>query len=708
MFNSDNPITSRSEDKLGRDGFCKHFAKSIMNYNENETLTIGLFGEWGSGKTSIINMTLEYIDAEYVDSPNRKPIIIKYDPWNFSDQNNLIQQFFKELSQNLKRKEYGEKLNMVGEAVENYSIYLEPFTFTLTSIPGISIIFNSIGKSISKYFTKRANDIGSLKTEIKNKILKIDKKIIVIIDDIDRLTNTEIRQIFQLVKSLADFPNVIYILSFDREIVCEALKEVQKGDGNDYIEKIIQVPIEVPKAEQSDIFNLLFNELNKTLSIIPDGSFDNYYWGNIFNYGIKDFFKSIRDVKRFLNIFRFGFHPIMDEVNPVDFLVITSLQVFLPTLYDKIKNNKELFVSESKKFLDPSSIKDLSHEKKDYEDLLKSIPDEKVKGLDMILRRMFPKVELLANEQQFSYSDENMNEWLLKNRICHPEKFDIYFSLSLSKLISETEIIEIIENVSDIKITKIKIEEFIASNRISYFLISIYARIDTSFKERQENILKLILGTADLYLNYQKSFSPIIYKILNNCGSVEQRFQMLRNSISVGDNGLYVNVELISTLESEHSEDSTIPESERLLNLKSIKELEEMLITKIELAATNGSLLNNNKLPFILYRWKRWGVESELNSYLEKIKSDDILLIKFISGFTYPVKVLGSGDVVPNITYDQYFKDLKQFLDVDEVYKKIKDIKQGEIYNTFNEKEKISIEWFERYYEGRVGRGYSF
>ena len=95
MFNSDNPIKLRSDDLLERDPFCKYLAKSILKYQDDETLTIGLLGKWGSGKTSIVNLTLQHIENDFLDNPERKPIVIKFNPWNFSDQNNLIFQFFK-------------------------------------------------------------------------------------------------------------------------------------------------------------------------------------------------------------------------------------------------------------------------------------------------------------------------------------------------------------------------------------------------------------------------------------------------------------------------------------------------------------------------------------------------------------------------------------------------------------------------------------
>ena len=79
------------------------------------------------------------------------------------------------------------------------------------------------------------------------------------LDDIDHLSNEQIRYVFQLITSVARFPNTIYLLVFDKEIVVEALKDVQSGNGQDYLEKVIQMPIQIPDIQRSDLRNILFD-----------------------------------------------------------------------------------------------------------------------------------------------------------------------------------------------------------------------------------------------------------------------------------------------------------------------------------------------------------------------------------------------------------------------------------------------------------------
>src|SRR5579862_6804327 len=116
MFDPDVPVQKVDDDRLGRKDFAKSLASAILAYNQKDSLAIGLYGSWGSGKTSVINMALDYISLE---NPNgAKARIVRFEPWNFSDQGQLIGQFFKRLSQVLKRKDDPEQIKRIGERIE--------------------------------------------------------------------------------------------------------------------------------------------------------------------------------------------------------------------------------------------------------------------------------------------------------------------------------------------------------------------------------------------------------------------------------------------------------------------------------------------------------------------------------------------------------------------------------------------------------------
>ena len=265
MFKPDQPIKSCKEDILGRYLFAQSLGDAILSYKEKDSIVIGLFGAWGSGKTSIINMALEHIDFV---SKNRndaeKPIVIRFNPWNYSDQNQLITQFFRQLSIVLRRPDYASDVKKAGEKLETYAKFFEPFKL----IPGLGQyvgiakdVLQGVGTSVKNWGDLKSNDLNAIRAELNELLRKQPHKIIVVIDDIDRLNNTEIRQIFQLVKSLGDFPNTIYLLAFDKNVVINALKKVQEGSGIEYLEKVVQIPFEIPLISKQEVERLLFSNL---------------------------------------------------------------------------------------------------------------------------------------------------------------------------------------------------------------------------------------------------------------------------------------------------------------------------------------------------------------------------------------------------------------------------------------------------------------
>ena len=100
-YNNDRPIYTSEQDLLGRASFSKCLGKSIYSYNGSEGLIIGLFGKWGSGKTSVINMAINEIES-LAEGEENKPLIIKFAPWNYSDKDNLISLFFESMKNKIK------------------------------------------------------------------------------------------------------------------------------------------------------------------------------------------------------------------------------------------------------------------------------------------------------------------------------------------------------------------------------------------------------------------------------------------------------------------------------------------------------------------------------------------------------------------------------------------------------------------------------
>ena len=280
MFYSDKPISSNNEDKLNRKGFAKLLAHTLVHLDSKDTFTVGLFGKWGCGKTSLVNMTLAEIEnIQAKNETDEQIIVVHFEPWNFTDTNQLLTQFFVRLANEFQKK--GNKnLTKIGKALENYS---DAFGL-LELIPGVGAPIASaskwglsrLGQKMQKGLDER--DVLKQKEQVIQLLKAQSNRILVILDDIDRLSNEQIRYVFQLITSVARFPNTTYLLVFDKEIVVEALKGVQSGNGQDYLEKVIQMPIQIPNIQRSDLRNALFERLDEIIADFKELGYNQKHW----------------------------------------------------------------------------------------------------------------------------------------------------------------------------------------------------------------------------------------------------------------------------------------------------------------------------------------------------------------------------------------------------------------------------------------------
>ena len=260
-YSTDRPIETGEQDLLGRASFSEQLGKAIYEYNGKDGLVIGLFGKWGTGKTSVINMAVNEITELAKDDEN-KPIIMKFAPWNYSDKDNLISMFFQSLKNKINVQDNEELKNKVGKALSDYAGAFDALSLVPVIGSGVAAILKTLAQAKGAELMECA-DLDMTRRILEDALIQAEKKIIIVIDDIDRLANSQIRDVFQLVKQVADFPNVIYLLAMDREVVRRALTDVHNIDGNEYLEKIIQVPFELPELKKSKLHNIFYLNYNK-------------------------------------------------------------------------------------------------------------------------------------------------------------------------------------------------------------------------------------------------------------------------------------------------------------------------------------------------------------------------------------------------------------------------------------------------------------
>ena len=412
----DEPIQSLKQDILGREKFIEDLQKEIENLPFDNSFVFGLYGSWGEGKTSVINLLVNKFRK------NEDFLIVNFDPWNFKDEKAILSAFYDQIE-----NAFSEKY------------ILSEFERTMIKYQNIiSIGLSNTGINLS--FPDRKDTLFKLKKEIEKFIEQTKKKILIFIDDIDRLQPYEVLLIFKIVRLSANFKNTIFLLAFDQLIIQNYLKNDLKIDS-EFLEKIVQKSIPLPAIEQQEIGQFLDIHLEKLfdeLAISKEGR-EKFYkdFHLIYLMQISKFFKTLRRVKRYINGLRSTLPLVKNEVNLYDFLILEIIRNFFPKIYDDIWRNPWSYLPikwDIKHYFSSPFASGVNEDKK-YEIIQNHISnivagekdEEIIKGL---LKSLFFEVENSLDQHQFGqkYSVET---YRVEKRITHPKCFKKYFMLKV-------------------------------------------------------------------------------------------------------------------------------------------------------------------------------------------------------------------------------------------------------------------------------------
>ena len=625
MFYSEKPIISKNEDLLGRKKAVSDLAKEIEHYKNKDSLTIGIVGKWGSGKTSFINMVLESFKG------NNNYIVIKFNPWNISSRKQLISDFFLQLSNNIEKKGSNEIIEAIGKSLGTLSKFFKPLGFipALSVLSTIGDITEKASEFINEYVESEKEDLESLKDNINNELTNFDKKIIIVIDDIDRLCDDEIREIFQLVKSIADFKNTIYILSYDREIVTKALDKSQQDRGEEYLEKIVQVPLVLPYISKSDLDKIFINRLNTSIDI-PDEEYDNEYFSKIYYNGLAESFENLRDIERYMNVFNLGINLAIEELNINDYIVLTLIKVFEPNLYEYIKNNKDYF--SGTKF-DEFLNKDKKEILDELEEIYKNLKKFEKRKIKRLMEVIFPKLEVTTYDEGF------IDIWGKARRIATPVYFESYFRLDFPKdEIKKVEIKKFREFSTEEDLIKI----FNMNNKKKIrFLEIILGEIEEISEEKAIILLKFIFS-IESELKYEDSkgiftfmdspkykVTRIFYKIINKNHN-RNRYKIMEELFKYDKSSLRLLFFVLNILNRNFLKKNL--QSEYGIEENQLNNLKDIAITKILKESEKSEKIESDLLN-ILYTMKRLGKEEEAKKVFKNYLKNKNLLIDFIKEF---------------------------------------------------------------------------
>lgn len=503
-------------DLLNRSKIINELYNSINLCKNEKRFIISLTGSWGSGKTTILNIVKSKL------AKDRFILIDNFDAWKYNNEEYLFYAMFDEIIKNI--------------GINFSSLELRKF---------VNLCNNMISSKIDLKFSNIILEdkvIENIKETINNYLDINNKRVVFVIDNLERTNEKNIILILKTIATILDINRFIYILSYDEKEMKDIFKN-KLGINYDYMEKVVQLPLKVPEIDKNDIDRICTKCMSSILinyGIEKERVKEYLPAIKLFNSQIKD----LRSFKRKINsIFNSNFYN-ENYLNRIDLFLLELIHEENESLYISIKDNYQYYTSEDQVAVygySTLNAKEYNEETTRYFDKL--FDKEEHKKYKDILKLMFPNVEKYLTAYRFynknvefwnesSYivpkDKEEYQKSIIERRIYNAKFFDLYFTKQNNEFIDIDN--KIIEFVNWINRKEYRIEDLNAIKQIQkelgeilYMYIGVGQKyiletLEIHIKAIEKNKLLLILCLLESqnYLNDE----PIFFGINAN-GRVE-------------------------------------------------------------------------------------------------------------------------------------------------------------------------------------------
>ena len=402
----DKPIEEGDEDSYMRRDYAWTIAQKINNnFHKEGSFVIGITGNWGSGKSSFLNLISTKIDYQNIK------VIFNFKPWLSSSVNNIITDFFSQLSKEL------------SGYIPHFSIQLTKYVEALSEL-NIDTAFNNGFKILKWGLSESA---GNHYNKVSSILAKSKLKILILVDDTDRLTTEEILELFRLVRNTANFPYLQFVITYDRDYLIKTLKvaNVEK-----YIQKIFNLEICLPAFDPETIRKSLRLKVDSKMKIDQSykDALNDFLRSFDDEFPIEKLIRTRRDVIRFINAFIVNTEALsesLQEINILDLFKLELIRYKDPIYYDRLSQNplSVLDIYNDTFRFKKKQVKEESQSTLDEKDLEEKLFSDNKTTTDRRYKYIDPEEEIaVCMDNLFPQSEVRDNNSISKIRA-----FDQYF-----------------------------------------------------------------------------------------------------------------------------------------------------------------------------------------------------------------------------------------------------------------------------------------
>lgn len=419
---NDFPIEDPSQDRFGMDGFAGALATAILKMRASYGSVIALNGQWGSGKSSVVNLVLRHLRPAELGGQIK---ILRFNCWWFRGEEQLALAFFRDLYAGI-GPTLGDKFKKALPKLGSKILKAGTLVGTVVEA-AVSPTAGKITSGASELLEKFIETEETAETEyqrVSDALAAQDRRFLIVIDDIDRLSPEEALLIFRLVKSVGRLPKVTYLLVFDRALAERVVQQHFPSEGAQYLEKIVQASFEIPPPSAADLERQLSAGMTAICGPIPEVRTRETL--NLYHDAVLPEMRSPRDVTRYLNTIAVTWPAIAKEVDIGDFIALEALRLFRPKLYTAIRGNSSILLGARRLEGQTAEAKRAELDRL----LLECEPAADRSRLRAAIIRLFPYTAGVWSN--LVGIGESRDAWERYRLVCSPVHFDTYFRLSLA------------------------------------------------------------------------------------------------------------------------------------------------------------------------------------------------------------------------------------------------------------------------------------
>ncbi|WP_234822981.1 KAP family P-loop NTPase fold protein [Ensifer adhaerens] len=443
---SDRAVDTASADEFGFADIARKLAPSLADAAESDGMVIGIEGPWGSGKTSLLN----FLCLELPKLKRSNVHVITLAPWLTGDTVSLVESLTSAIADILEatappQKEgflarSKKKTGEYGEILRKYGSRTGRVLAPIAKVAGVfyppaSVIGEGLGVG-AEYLEglKRNPTDAEVKRLISQKLAAQSQRFLVLIDDLDRLEPHQAVEVIRMVRSVADFPKVAYVMCYDRTVLAHALERgLQVKDGDLYLQKVVQLTFNIPLPEPFDLRLSLrekalavYQEVNGT---VPGKDEAEDLKSAIDREGSG--LRTPREIKLVLNAIKFAYRNMADDLYFPDLCRISLIKILNPPLYRWLENYLSLrsVIFTGDAHVDEDETKEIGT------DLGVLMPSDSVGSTRSIwnLSTYIPGLQQDEDPQERVFqkvSEHETAEFIERKRLGSPLHYRYYFAMS--------------------------------------------------------------------------------------------------------------------------------------------------------------------------------------------------------------------------------------------------------------------------------------